>query len=281
VAIRLAGRRDLGAAVVAPSKAPRSGTRLLGGPTGLVVRLERWVALAWIAGLGVLALIFGVVARSGAAGNVAVGSITQQLGHLGAHPAGAVTAWIGYEFLFLAALLAYAAATQVSALRGEEADGHLDNLLARPLDRATWLAGRLGFAVLLVLAGGLAIGLGGWIGVSARDSGVGLAAMLQAGWNAAIPALFVLGLGTLLYGLVLRLAAPALYVVVLWSFLVEIIGSSLTSNHWLLDTAILTHLGPVPATGLHWTVIAALTGCGALAAVAGAAAFRRRDLAAA
>jgi ABC-2 type transport system permease protein len=279
VAIRLAGRRDLGAAVGARSKAPRSGTRLLGGPTGLVVRLERWVALAWIAGLGVLALIFGVVARSAAAGNVAVGSITQQLGRLGAHPAGAVTAWIGYEFLFLAALLAYAAATQVSALRGEEADGHLDNLLARPLDRATWLAGRLGFAVLLVLAGGLAIGLGGWIGVSARDSGVGLTAMLQAGWNAAIPALFVLGLGTLLYGLVPRLAAPALYVVVLWSFLVEIIGSSLTSNHWLLDTAILTHLGPVPATGLHWTAIAALTGCGALAAVAGAAVFRRRDLA--
>jgi hypothetical protein len=30
-----------------------------------------------------------------------------------------------------------------------------------------------------------------------------------------------------------RLAVPILYGVALWSFLTEIIGSSITSNHWL------------------------------------------------
>ena len=78
--------------------------------------------------------------------------------------------------------------------------------------------------------------------------------MMQAGLNITVPALFILGLGILLYGLVLRLAAPILYTVILWSFLIEIIGSGITSNHWLLDTAVLTHLGPVPATSRPVTI---------------------------
>ena len=68
---------------------------------------------------------------------------------------------------------------------------------------------------------------------------------------------------------------------VLWSFVIEIIGSSITSNHWLIDTALLSHLGPVPATGVDWTAVAWLTGLGVICARAGLAAFRRRDLAAA
>ena len=280
-AVILAGRRDLGTATLARHRPANASTRLLGSPARLVIQLERWAALSWIGGLAALALIFGVTARSAAAGNVGVSAITQQLSRLGAHPAGPAAAWIGYEFVFLAALLAFAAAAQIAAVRGEEADGHLDNLLARHLDRGRWLAGRLGFSVVFVLACGLAAGVEGWIGIATRNSAVGFAVMMQAGLNVAVPALFILGLGTLLYGLAPRLAAPILYTVILWSFLVEIIGSSITSNHWLLDTAVLTHLGPVPATSLHWTAIAWLTGFAVIATLAGMAAFNRRDLAAA
>jgi ABC-2 type transport system permease protein len=280
-AVLLAGRRDLGAAVLARHQSAKASTRLLRGPAGLVIRLERWAALAWIGGLAILAAIFGVVAQSAAAGNVAVKPIEQQVSRLGGHPGGATTAWIGYEFLYLAALVAFAAAAQISGARGEEADGHLDNLLARQLNRGTWLAGRLAFGMALVLAAGLATGVGGWIGVAARHGGIGFAAMMQAGLNVAVPALFILGVGTLLYGLLPRLAVPILYAVILWSFLIEIIGSSITSNHWLLDTAVLSHLGPVPATSLNWAAIAWLTGLALIAALAGFAAFRQRDLAAA
>jgi ABC-2 type transport system permease protein len=237
--------------------------------------------VSWIGGLAVLGVIFGVTARSAAAGNVAVNSIEQQVSRLGSHPGSAAAAWIGYEFLYLGALVAFAAAAQISAVHGEEADGRLDNLLARRLGRGSWLAGRLGFGAVLMLAVGLAAGAGGWIGLAARHGGTGVAAMMQAGLNIAVPALFILGLGTLLYGLAPRLAAPVLYAVVLWSFLIEIIGSSITSSHWLLDTAVFTHLGPVPATSLNWTAVGWLTGLALAAALAGIAAFRRRDLAAA
>jgi len=166
-------------------------------------------------------------------------------------------------------------------MRGEEADGHLDNLLARHLNRGTWVAGRLAFGAALVVAVGLGAAVGGWVGVTSRNSGVGIGALLQAGVNLMPAALFVLGLGTLLYGLLPRIAAPLLYVLVLWSFLIEIIGSSITSNHLLLDTALFSHLGPVPASSLNWTAIGVLTGLAVLAALAGIAAFQRRDLAAA
>jgi hypothetical protein len=37
---------------------------------------------------------------------------------------------------------------------------------------------------------------------------------------------------------------PLLYALVLWSFLIEIVGTSITSSQWLLDTALFTHVGP-------------------------------------
>jgi ABC-2 type transport system permease protein len=279
LAVTLAGRRDVGTGVLARRRAAHSDTRLLNSPAQLVVRLEGWVALGWITGLAALAALFGIVARSAATADPALNrALEEQVARLGGRHVTAAAAWIGYEFLYIAALVAFAAAGQIAAMRDEEADGHLDNLLARPLRRRTWVDGRLRFGTALVVAIGLAAGVGGWLGVAGA---VGLTAMLQAGLNLMPSALFVLGLGTLLFGLVPRLAAPLLYALILWSFLIEVIGSSLTSNRLLLDLALFSHLGPVPAAGLNWTAIGVLTGLGALAALAGIAAFRRRDLAAA
>jgi ABC-2 type transport system permease protein len=272
----VAGRRDVGAGALTRRRPATASTRWLNSPAGLALRLERWVIVSWVAGLGGLALVFGVVAAAAGDGNFA-STVGQTVGRLGGHGSGA-EAWIGYEFLYLAAILAFAAAAQIAALRSEEGDGYLDNLLARPVSRRRWLAGRLGVGMALVAGSGLAVAVGGWIGVAGQ--GIGFLPLLRAGMNVAVPGLFVLGLGTLLYGLVPRLAAPTLYLLVLWSFLVETIGTSITSNHWVLDTAVLTHLGPVPAASLHWTAITTLLGIAIVCAIAGVAAFNRRDLAA-
>jgi hypothetical protein len=54
------------------------------------------------------------------------------------------------------------------------------------------------------------------------------------------------GVGPLLYGFVTRLRHWSSTCCSLWAFLVEIIGASITSNHWLLDTAVRT---PWPGSG--------------------------------
>lgn len=276
-AVVLAARRDVGAGVLQRSESSRPNTRLLGSPVALVARLERWVALSWIAGLALLALVFGVVARSAAEGNIGDVTIEESLARFGAH-AGGAAAWIGYELVYISALVAFAAGGQISAMRNQEADGLVDHLLTRPVSRGTWLLGHIGFGVLMVVVAGLATGIGAWVGLVGGDHDLSVTDMLAAGVNVAVPALLVLGLGTLLFGLAPRITMPILYALVLWWFVIEIIGSSITTNRWLLDTSVYSHLGPVPATSLEWVAVAWLTGLGLAAAAVGFATFSRRDL---
>jgi polyether ionophore transport system permease protein len=271
-AVRLAGRRDVGQGLLARAGPPRR-RRMPTGQLGLTVRLERWPALAWALGLGASGFVFGLVARSaseGSFGSESIGSV------VGRTSAGEAAAWMGYEYLYLAAILAFAAAAQVSALRAEEDDGHLAHLLARRVSRRAWLGGRLLLGASVVVAAGLAAGLGGWLGVVGRG-GLGPTDMLSAAVNVSVPGLFVLGLGAALYGLVPRLASPVLYAFVLWSFLVEIVGSGLHAS-WLVHTSLLDQLGPVPAAPTRWLTIVAVLAAGAVAAAVGVAAFDRRDL---
>jgi ABC-2 type transport system permease protein len=94
----------------------------------------------------------------------------------------------------------------------------------------------------------------------------------------APPAVFVLGIGALAYGLWPRVAIGVTYGLIVWSFLVEILAALVNSNHWLLDTSPFLHITPAPAAAPDWTAAAWLVSLGLIAAVAGLAAFLRRDL---
>jgi hypothetical protein len=76
-----------------------------------------------------------------------------------------------------------------------------------------------------------------------------------------------------------RFAVTAGYAIVVWAFLVEIIGASLGVSRWLLDLSVLHHVARAPAVPVGWGSAAILTAIGIAAAIAGAAAFARRDLA--
>jgi ABC-2 type transport system permease protein len=279
-ALEIAGRRDLGASIIAGRDTASPHTRLLGGPTRLTVRLSRSVTLGWIAGLAALGLVMGLVAQAASKAVSGSKTIEQAIIRLGGHHGGAQS-YLGIAFIIAAALVAFAAAGQIAATRSDEADGYLDNLLVRPVSRASWLAGRLAISAVIVVLSSLAAAVAAWIGAATQHSDVPLGALLQAGLNISAPALFVLGIGGLIYGLVPRLVSPVLYGVVAWSFIIEIIGSSIKANHWILDTAVLSHIAPAPAANPNWTAVAWLIALGLAAAAVGTAAFNRRDLASA
>ena len=98
--------------------------------------------------------------------------------------------------------------------------------------------------------------------------------------NVVPPALCVLGAGLLAVGLVPRAASAVTYGFLAWALLVDLIGGSLDLNHWLLDTSVLHQMAPAPAAAPDWTSAAVMAAAGVAAALAGAAAFGRRDLAA-
>jgi ABC-2 type transport system permease protein len=182
-------------------------------------------------------------------------------------------------FVIAAGLVAIAVAGQITAARNEEAAGHLDNLLVRPVARWRWLAFRLGVgAGLVVLASALA-GFAAWVGAVSQHADIGLGELLKAGLNVVPPAVFVLGVGGLALGVWPRGAIGIAYGLVVWSFLVETFASVFDSNHWLRDTSPMLHIAPVPAADPNLTAALWLVGLGVLAAVVGMAAFGRRDLA--
>ena len=272
----VAGRRDMGAGVLPVSDTPRPHTSLLHGPAGLAVRLDRPVITGWAAGLAIIGLIGGLVAPSAAPAISSSSAIERTIGRLGVQPGSA--AYLGIIYLIGSALICFAAAGQVSATRAEEAGGYADHLLARQVSRWHWMTSRLAASTALIIIAGLAAGLSGWASIAGQHTGLGFAELAKAGLNIIPPALFVLGVGSFAYGIWPRLAAPAAYGLVAWSFLIELLATVIT-NRWLLDTSVLHHIQPVPAAQPDWTSAAWLTGLGTLAALTGTGLFSRRDLA--
>ena len=277
VAVRVAARRDAGSSVFASRDRAKARTFLLHDQAGLTVRLTRPAVLGWLTVFTVVGLVFGLVTQ--AAGSAARGSETLEraIARLGGTSAGAV-AYLGLVFVIAAGLVAIAVAGQVTAMRNEEASGHLDNLVVRAVTRWQWLGVRLIVGVGLVVAASVLTGIAAWVGAATQRTGVSFGEMVKAGINVAPPAAFIFGVGVLAYGLWPRGAVAVTYGLVVWSWLVDILASVVDSNHWLRDTSPLLHLRPAPAAPPDWTAAAWLVGLGAVAAAVGLAMFQRRDL---
>ncbi|MDE3077269.1 MAG: hypothetical protein KGJ86_17780, partial [Chloroflexota bacterium] len=272
----LAGRRDLLQGVLPEREVRKRSSRWLVGPTSLAVNLGRPAALAWLGGLGVAAAVFGFLTRATAAIMAGSPQIAAALARFGAHKT--AESYLGLMFLMYAAVIAVMAASQIAAIREEEASGRLDNLLVEPVRRLTWLAGRLGVSLAVVVAAGVASGFFTWLGAASQHSGVALSKLLEAGLNTLAPAVFVLGAGVLAFGWRPRLCAVVAYGIVGYSFLMELLGSLTRGNDWLRDSSLFSHIALAPAAHPDWAAGAIIVGLGAAAAAAGAAAFRRRDL---
>ncbi len=276
-AVVVAGRRDLDSSVLPSRDTHPPRTRLLSGPTGLALRLGRNVDAAWVAAVAVLGLVLGLVAQSAASAVNASPSFEQAVRRLGGRRGGAAS-YLGVAFLIAAALVAFIAAGQVSSTRDEESEGRVDHLLVRPVARWRWLGSRLAVAVALLAVAGVVTGCAGWVGAATQHSGVGFGELANAGVNIVPPALFVLGTGTAVYGVMPRRASIVVHALVVWSLVVELIGSLVRGNRLLIDTSVLAHMTPAPAANPDWAAAAWLTGLGALAAAVGVLAFSRRDL---
>jgi ABC-2 type transport system permease protein len=242
---------------------------------GLAVRLSRPAVMGWAAGVAGLSVVFGLVAQS--LTTTTSSAVDQTFARLGLRQPG-VEAYLGMFFLITGALIAGSAAAFVTASREEEAEGRLDPLLVRPMSRTVWLAGRVTVSAGAVVAFGLLAGVAGWAGVASQHAGVGLLRLLAAGLNLVPPALAVLGLGTLAFGIAPRLAAPLVYAVVATSFILQLAGTLGATGRWLLDLSLFHHLAPVPAAGVRWSSAAVMVGIGLAGVAGGAVALRRRDL---
>ena len=193
-----------------------------------------------------MSILIGTVAESATKAVAGSSTIEKALGRLGGHGS-LVAAYLGLTFLLLALLIALIAAGQIVAIRSEEAEGRLENLVVRPLSRTAWFAGRLGLSTILLLTAGLLAGVGAWIGAASQHGGIALGSVLAAGINTVPPSVFLLGLGALVVGSWPRCTPAVAYGYLAWSFLLEFIGAAVHTNHWIMDTSVFFHMVPAPA----------------------------------
>jgi ABC-2 type transport system permease protein len=271
-------RRDLGASGGVRVPALPAVALGLRGPAGRSAGERLPLALAWGLGLGAFGLAMAAGSRSLAD---AFASSPDLPGTIhGVFPGFDPTSAGGFlqlmvQLLFVVA--GFAAVTLVSGWAADETSGRLELLLASPLSRRAWMLrsglGVLAAIALMTLLTALAVGLGAVL------AGSGALTPMAGTFALGLYAAALAGVGFAVGGLLrTAIAAPTVAVVVVATYLVDLLVPALDLPDGLHRLALTAHLGQ-PMVGV-WDaagVIACLVlAVGGLALAAEG--FARRDL---
>jgi ABC-2 type transport system permease protein len=273
----MAGRRDIGTGLLPARDRAEPRLGLLSSPTALALREELGSIAVWTGALGIFAAVVGVLSTSFTAANLPA-NLQRQLHKLGASSITTPRGALGFYFLLFVLAISLFACSQIAALRRDEAEQRLDTILAFPVDRRGFLAGRL----LLATGGSIVLafvaGLCAWAGAAAQSAHVALPRLLEAGANCLPVALLFLGLAALVFAVAPRSTTTVAYGLVTVAFLWQLVGALLGAPRFLLDLSPFQHFAFVPAQAFRAGPAAAMVAIAALAASASLWAFRRRDL---
>jgi ABC-2 type transport system permease protein len=278
IGVELFSRRDLG--VTAGLSLPALPNDVLGvrGPVARAFGDQLPRALAWGLGMG---LMGGLLASL-------VGSFANQVGKDTTITKTFATIFPGYDFataggwlqLYVALFYiaaGFAAATFVSKWASDETEGRLEEILAVPMSRARWvIAGGVAAIVAVVLLTAiLALGIG--LGASAGGATAGDAILGSA--SLGLYAVSIVGIGVAVGGLWrTSLAAEIAALVVVATYLIDLLAPPLKLPDWFHQLALTAHLGQpmVGAWGLGGIVACLAIAVGGV--LLGAWGMRRRDV---
>ena len=277
VALVIHSRRELGASIFVERSGRATALPILNSPFALAWRLQWPTIIPWATGSALLGLALGSLVTAIAHANFdspGLAALIQSLGHTSSTSLG--TALIPVVMVFVGAVAAAAGVQAVLRLREEEAEGRLENLLAEPRSRVSWMLSFAAVAALTVII---------TLGATAVTSGLSFigTANPDAGWNAAgsalvqIPAALVfVGVTTLLVGLLPQAAIGLGWGVYGVLLVIGLFAKLLNLPDWLAKVSPISDVPSVPTHDWVPTIIVAAVAVAAT--LIGAAAFRRRDL---
>lgn len=273
----IALHRDVGSGLLAAHDSRPPRLRLLSSPMAQSLRGEGLGLAVWLASIGGFAFVVGVVSKSVTSLGISR-ALQRALAKLGAGSALTPRAYIGFSFSFFLLAVSLLAVSEITAAWHEEDGGRLETVLAKPVSRCRWLGGRLGLGAGALCTAALAAAACAWAGAVSQGVSLPLGAMLEAGLNLLPVGLLFLGLAALVYAVLPRPSPGIAYGVVIVSFLWQLFSKLLGAPGWLVSATPFAHVGLVPAQSFQAGAAAVLASIGALAALAAAAVFRRRDL---
>lgn len=279
LAVVAAGRRDTGEALITGRKRRRVPRRLLGGVG--VFALHRLCAplLVWCAGVAAYFLLIGLTAVSVTEfvrEDSGIGDLAGQAGFTGL---GQLEGFTAVLFSLLALPAAGFAAARMNAYAAAESDRRLTLLASRPVSRMRLLGTEAAViaAGILVLVSVAAVAL--WAGVAVAGGGLSLLAAMGGAWNVVPIALLGLATAVAAVGWAPRLVTHLGSLPATGGFLWLVLADSTDAPGWVRALTPFAHLAPVPASGANVTATVVMLVVAALLGAAGAAGYRRRDLA--
>jgi ABC-2 type transport system permease protein len=279
VAAVLESRRDVGSGMLGTRPGPARGGSHLLSPLGLAWRLQRGVALGWLAGIVVLAGSFAALGDE--AGEFITTS--EQLADAFAAMAGGadlVDTFLGFMMALIGTVAGGFIVQVLLRLRTEEATGTLEPLLSTAVGRTRWLASHVTIAivgvVVILLSAGVAAGLS--YGVVSGDLPAALATLTAAALVHLPASLTLIGIVVVGFAVVPRWAAALAWTVFTVCLLLGQIGALLDLPQAVLNISPYTHTPAIPAVDLTWLPLVILATVGVGSVGVGAGWFRRRDL---
>lgn len=280
LAMLIAAKRDLGASVLGTRNGRPTARRSLLSNFGLAWRLQRGLLLGWVCGLGVLAMVFGAVVEEVKKFTSASGEIAQIIAALG-NSSEIVNSYLSFSIMLFGVVGSAYGIQAILRIRGEEAQGHLEQILATASGRAGWLFSHIavvsiGVAFLLFSTGaltGIAYSL-----ISGVDMWPTITELSTASLAYLPVALIFVGLGALAFSATPRLSLLLPWIAFVISYAVLQFGQILNLPAWMTDLSPFSHTPMLPAESLSlWPLLWMLIIAAALL-LASLLALQRRDI---
>jgi polyether ionophore transport system permease protein len=245
VGVEAFARRDLGA--TSTIRSPRLPGTVLGlrGPVGRALGERLPTGLAWGLGLGIFGLVIAAASRSLADTFATMSPDTLKVFRDLLPDFDITTAGGFLQFVFVqigSIVIGFGAATLVAGWASDETSGRLELLLSTPLARRAW-AVRSGLGVYLaitVITFVLMLGVGIGAAVAGSDALTPMLGSLVLGLYAAALAGVGLAIGGLFRA---SIAGEIVAVLVILTFLVDLVVPALKLPEWVHQLALTAHLG--------------------------------------
>jgi ABC-2 type transport system permease protein len=274
--ITWAARRDYGVSLLRQPDEVRSHFYLLGSSLSFMIRQKQWTFFWWL--VGTLSFVSFMTALAGMVANL-LHDTSISLGTLATMSPDAIKLFfVGSTFMILGLILFALTIIELGSIRREEAKSYLDNILVAPIHRTAWLVQRLtvlaGMVLLITI---IAIGV---ILAVAKAQGINLTVTdaFHSSVGVLAGVLFILGVGTFLYGLLPRIAVAVMTLVVAWAFVVDIVRGLFQLDAWIEKTSLLYYIPADPSKSPLWSGVAWLVVLGSGLAFLGVVRFLKRDI---
>ncbi len=278
IGLYLAGKRDLGASIIRQSDTARSHFFLLGSAFQLSIRQNIGTFIWWAIGTLSYTALLAAIAKVGADLLEQSPAFAQVIGKLGGSHDDLVIAFLGFGGLFTALILLVMSAVWMGSIRQEEAKGYVDNLLIQPIARSSWLAKKVALIITMISIISLLSGYLIWQIAAAQDVKIDLWIMIQNAVALIGTVILTIGIGTLFYGILPRLASLIMYAVIIWAFVVDVLKSFFSLGDFIDKTSLLHYVSFAPTKAPDWSTFLWLIAIGTMLIAAGIVAFSKRDI---